>query len=155
MLIMDSFRLPSLAILLLCSLPIFAVQPQYSTAGFYSLPGTGRQAYSLNLAWRFIKSDVPGAEAVTFDDRKWQVVSLPNGLEYLPVEASGGINYQGTAWYRKHFTPGVALKGKQLFLYFEAVMGKCQVWVNGVQVAEHFGGFLPFSAEISQYLYWG
>jgi len=34
-------------------------------------------------------------------------------------------------------------------------MGKCQVWVNGVQVAEHFGGFLPFSAEISQYLYWG
>lgn len=144
-----------LAMLLLWSLPVFAYQPQYSTAGFYSLAGTGREAYSMNPAWRFIKTDVPGAESPAFDDRKWQVVFLPHGLEYLPVEASGGINYQGPAWYRKHFTPDDALKGKQLFLYFEAVMGKCKVWVNGVQVTEHFGGFLPFSAEISNYLHWG
>ena len=34
-------------------------------------------------------------------------------------------------------------------VYFEAVMGKCVVWVNGRQVAEHFGGYLPFAADIT------
>lgn len=30
-----------------------------------------------------------------FDAHNWQLVSLPNGMEYLPSEASGCINYQG------------------------------------------------------------
>jgi hypothetical protein len=36
------------------------------------------------------------------------------------VECSGGINYQGPAWFRKHFTPDESLKGRELFLDFEA-----------------------------------
>ena len=28
-------------------------QPSYSTAGFYSLPNTGRTVYDMNPAWRF------------------------------------------------------------------------------------------------------
>lgn len=129
-------------------------QPQFSIAGFYPLKGTGRTAYSMNLAWRFIKSDVKNAESVSFDDSKWQVVSVPHGLEYLPIDASGSINYQGIAWYRKHFKPDKALKGKKLFLHFEAIMGKSKVWVNGRLVKEYFGGYLPVIAEISSYLKW-
>ena len=34
--------------------------PEFSTAGFYELSNTGREVYSMNLAWRFIKGDVPG-----------------------------------------------------------------------------------------------
>lgn len=130
-------------------------QPQFSTAGFYQLDGTGRQVYSMNVAWRFVKHDVADAQNKDFDDSKWEVVSLPHGLEYLPLDASGGVNYQGPAWYRKHFTPDNALKGKKLFLHFEAIMGKCKVWVNGVQVTEHFGGYLPVIADISNNLKWG
>ncbi len=129
-------------------------QPRFSTAGFYQLEGTGRQAYSMNIAWRFIKSDVANAESPGFDDSKWQVVSLPHGLEYLPLDASGGANYQGTAWYRKYFTPDYALKGKKLFLHFEAIMGKCQVWVNGKLATEHFGGYLPVIADVTNLLKW-
>jgi beta-galactosidase len=109
----------------------------------------------MNVAWRFVKTDVPNAELASFDDSKWEVVSLPHGLEYLPVDASGGVNYQGPAWYRKHFTPDAALKGKKLFLHFEAIMGKSKVWVNGKLVAEHFGGYLPVIADISNNLKWG
>ena len=70
-------------------------QPQFSTAGFYAIEKSGREVYSMNPAWRFHKGEVTGAEAVAFDDSKWGVVSLPHGVEYLPTEASGCINYQG------------------------------------------------------------
>ncbi|MEI7421408.1 MAG: sugar-binding domain-containing protein [Prolixibacteraceae bacterium] len=129
-------------------------QPRFSTAGFYQLEGTGRQVFSMNIAWRFTKSDVANADSPSFDDSKWEVVSLPHGLEYLPLEASGGANYQGPAWYRKHFTPDNALKGKKLFLHFEAIMGKCQVWVNGKLATEHFGGYLPVIADVTNLLKW-
>lgn len=114
-------------------------QPSYSTAGFYSLPNTGRTVYDMNPAWRFYKGKIEGAEQKNFDDKKWDIVSLPNGIEYLPVEASGCINYQGEIWYRKHFTPDEAWKNKQLFLHFEAIMGKSKIWVNGKLLKEHFG----------------
>jgi len=140
--------------LVLFSSSLFASQPEFSTAGFFSLPYTGRQAYSMDLAWRFYKGNVKDASSNTYDDSKWQVVSLPNGIEYLPVEASGGINYQGRVWYRKHFIPGVELKGKKLFLHFEAIMGKCKVYVNGVQLTEHFGGYLPVIIDVTDKFNW-
>ena len=85
-------------------------QPEFSTAGFFELAQSGRTVSSMNPAWRFHKGAAPGAEALHYDDAQWGVVSLPHGLEYLPTEASGGINYQGEAWYRKHFTPDNKLK---------------------------------------------
>lgn len=96
-----------------------------------------------------------GAEAKEFNDKAWQVVSLPNGIEYLPTEASGCINYQGEVWYRKHFTPSEALKGKKLFLHFETIMGKSKIYVNGKLLAEHFGGYLPVSVDVTDALKWG
>lgn len=130
-------------------------QPEFSTAGFFQLPNSGREVFSMNPAWRFHKGAVEGAEAANFNDAEWTVVSLPNGIEYLPTEASGCINYQGEVWYRKHFTPADALKGKKLFLHFEAIMGKSKVFVNGKSLTEHFGGYLPVVVDISDVLNWG
>lgn len=130
-------------------------QPEFSTAGFFQLPNSGREVFSMNPAWRFYKGAVAGAEAANFNDAEWTVVSLPNGIEYLPTEASGCINYQGEVWYRKHFTPADALKGKKLFLHFEAIMGKSKVFVNGKLLTEHFGGYLPVVVDISDVLNWG
>ena len=130
-------------------------QPEFSTAGFFELPNSGREVFSMNPAWRFHKGAVEGAEATNFNDAEWTVVSLPNGIEYLPTEASGCINYQGEVWYRKHFTPADALKGKKLFLHFEAIMGKSKVFVNGKLLTEHFGGYLPVVVDISDVLNWG
>lgn len=95
-----------------------------------------------------------GAETKEFNDKDWTVVSLPDGIEYLPTEASGCINYQGEVWYRKHFTPDAALKGKKLFLHFEAIMGKSKVFVNGKLLTEHFGGYLPVIADVTDVLDW-
>lgn len=130
-------------------------QPEFSTAGFFQLPNSGREVFSMNPAWRFHKGAIAGAEAANFNDAEWTVVSLPNGIEYLPTEASGCINYQGEVWYRKHFSPADALKGKKLFLHFEAIMGKSKVFVNGKLLTEHFGGYLPVVVDVSDALNWG
>ncbi|MEJ0001471.1 MAG: sugar-binding domain-containing protein [Verrucomicrobiota bacterium] len=52
------------------------------------------------------------------------------------------------AWYRKKFD--AAPDGGKVYLYFEAVMGKCKVWVNGQLMTEHFGGYLPFAIDITK-----
>ena len=129
--------------------------PEFSTAGFYALPETGREVYSMNPGWRFLKGAADGAERPDFDDRAWTTVSLPDGLELLPTEASGCVNYQGEAWYRKRFTPDAAWQGRQLFLHFEGIMGQSRVWVNGQLVKEHFGGYLPVIADVTPWLKWG
>lgn len=137
------------------SLSLWAArQPEFSTAGFFRLDNSGREVYSMNPAWRFHKGAMEGAETKEFNDKDWTVVSLPDGIEYLPTEASGCINYQGEVWYRKHFTPDAALKGKKLFLHFEAIMGKSKVFVNGKLLTEHFGGYLPVIADVTDVLDW-
>ena len=130
-------------------------QPSYSTAGFYVLPETGRNVYSMNPAWRFHKGNAEGAERTDFNDKDWEIVSLPDGIEYLPTEASGCVNYQGEVWYRKHFTPVDEWKNKKLFLHFEAIMGKSKIWINGHLVNEHFGGYLPVIADVTAYVDFG
>lgn len=146
---------PLLFLSLTTALAFASYQPHFSTAGFFEVAGTGRSAYSMNPAWRFHKGHADGAENVNFDDKSWSVVSLPHGIETLPVEASGCVNYQGEVWYRKHFTVDKAWRGQRLVLYFEAIMGKSKVWVNGRLVKEHFGGFLPVIADVSDVLNYG
>jgi len=124
---------------------------RFSTAGFFAVSESPRKVFNFNLGWRFIKADIPGAQAPDFSDENWEAASLPHGLEILPENASGGSNYQGPAWYRKQFTVSASLDIRT-FLYFEAVMGKCIVWVNGTKVAEHFGGYLPFAADVTAVL---
>lgn len=137
------------------SLSLWAArQPEFSTAGFFRLDNSGREVYSMNPAWRFHKGAMEGTETKEFNDKDWTVVSLPDGIEYLPTEASGCINYQGEVWYRKHFMPDAALKGKKLFLHFEAIMGKSKVFVNGKLLTEHFGGYLPVIVDVTDVLDW-
>ena len=137
------------------SLSLWAArQPEFSTAGFFRLDNSGREVYSMNPAWRFHKGAMEGAETKEFNDKDWTAVSLPDGIEYLPTEASGCINYQGEVWYRKHFTPDAVLKGKKLFLHFEAIMGKSKVFVNGKLLTEHFGGYLPVIVDVTDVLDW-
>ena len=144
----------SLCMVLLCG-SIASAQPEFSTAGFYELENTGRSAYSMNLAWRFHKGDVVGDAALRdYDDSNWEVVSVPHGLEYLPVEASGGANYQGVAWYRKHFDMPAELRGKQVFVHFEGVMGKCEVYLNGKLLKKHYGGYLPVIVDVANDIDW-
>ena len=120
-----------------------------SVAGLFPLEGSGRVVYDFNEGWRFLLGDAEGAASASYDDSAWPVVSAPHTVQLVPAEASGGRNYQGVCWYRKHFTVPADMAGKLVRVHFEAIMGKQQLYVNGRLVKEHLGGYLPITLDLS------
>jgi beta-glucuronidase len=56
--------------------------------------------------------------------------------------------YEGTVWYKRDFdcpTP----PGHRIFAWFGAANYRAMVFVNGVKIGEHIGGFTPFQFEIT------
>ena len=120
-----------------------------SVAGLFPLGDSGRLVWNFNAGWRFHLGDVTGAEAVNYDDKAWEVVSTPHSVQLMPAEASGCRNYQGIAWYRKHFTLPKETQGRDVTLHFEAIMGKQTIYVNGREVMQHEGGYLPVTLNLT------
>lgn len=119
-----------------------------SVGGLFPIADQGRQVWNFNPEWRFHLGDVRNAERADYDDSLWEVVSTPHCVKLEPAEASGGRNYQGIAWYRKHFVAPAS----RLELHFEAIMGKQKIYVNGQLACEHLGGYLPVMVDLSK---WG
>ena len=124
------------------------IEAQTSVAGLFPLEGSGRLVWNFNTGWRFHLGDVTNAEAKDFDDKSWEVVSIPHTVQLMPAEASGCRNYQGVVWYRKHFRLPKECKGRDVPLHFEAIMGKQAVYINGQKIKEHEGGYLPITISL-------
>src|SRR5437762_14121684 len=74
----------------------------------YIPPATHRADLNLDASWRFIRQDVAGAQAVSFDDSAWSVVSLPHTWNNLDGEDGGNNYYRGIGWYRTHCAPDIS-----------------------------------------------
>ena len=135
-----------LPLFLLTFLPLKA---QTSIAGLFPLENSGRLVWNFNAGWRFHLGDVAQAAQKDFDDKAWEVVSTPHTVQLMPAEASGCRNYQGIAWYRKHFILPDECAGRDAILHFEAIMGKQTIYVNGQKVKEHEGGYLPINVNLT------
>src|ERR1035437_1226769 len=90
----------------------------------YAPPQSPRAKMNFNLNWKFIREDVPGAEAPGFDDSAWTTVSLPHSFNDADsfrtiISHSGGDlgTFKGLVWYRKHFKLPAKLAGHKVFLY--------------------------------------
>ncbi len=126
------------------------LKASHSVAGLFPLEGSGRVIYNFNQGWRFHRGDVKGAEAKSFNDSQWDVVCAPHTAMLVPSEASGCRNYQGVVWYRKHFTVPADMKGKNVTVYFEAIMGRQEIYVNGQKIKENKGGYLPIIVNLTE-----
>jgi hypothetical protein len=78
----------------------------------------------------------------------------------FPVESalSGVMKQVGpdkALWYSRSITVprDKAWEGKQILLHFGAVDWETTVWVNGIKVGEHRGGYDPFSFDITEALF--
>ncbi|MBS1815010.1 MAG: glycoside hydrolase family 2 [Acidobacteria bacterium] len=76
-------------------------------------------------------------------------------VPFAPETEASGIHETGfysAVWYRKSFeTPDLG-PDELLMLCFEAVDYRATVWVNGVKMCTHEGGYTPFSIDITRSL---
>ena len=104
----------------------------------------GRQLVSLNPAWKFLAADEARAPEPGFDDSSWESVALPHTWNALDGE-DGGANYRrGPGWYRRHLPLDSSYKGRRLYLQFDGASLMADVYVNGVHLGTHKGGFARF-----------
>ncbi len=72
----------------------------------------------------------------------------------FPVESaiSGVMQHYDRLWYRRQFDVPAQWDGQRLLLHFGAVDWESEVYVNGVSVGIHKGGYDAFSYDITPYL---
>jgi beta-galactosidase len=127
------------------------------------MPAVQRLTLNLNPDWKFIKADPPGAQAPRFDDRTWIEVSAPhtyNDVDTFDDFSPGGMRgetnqWGGRTWYRKTFTLPESLRGKRVYIEFEAVRQVAEVYLNGHYLGACKNGFLPFGFDLTPYLDFG
>lgn len=107
-----------------------------------------RETQNFNREWKFQIGDHPGAEAVAFNDAKWEDIGLPHSFS-MPYFAAGKAFYVGYGWYRKPFEVPAKWAGKRLFLDFEGAFQDAEIFLNGKKVGEHKGGYTGFEVEIT------
>jgi Glycosyl hydrolases family 2, sugar binding domain len=108
------------------------------------VPPPARQRIDLNAGWRFIRSDVSGAQDPAFNDSGWTAVTVPHTWNAADGQDGGANYYRGIGWYRRHYTPPASFAGKKLWLQFAGANQVADVWVNGVSLGQHRGGYARF-----------
>ena len=58
--------------------------------------------------------------------------------------------YEGSVWYRTRFDAQKSAADHRLFIYCGAANYETDVYLNGVKLGKHIGGFTPFAYEITQ-----
>ncbi len=104
---------------------------------------------SINDDWAFVLGDEPDARLPGFDDASWQRVDLPHDWsvkEPLSADLASGTGYLpgGVGWYRKKLTIPAGKDGGKVFLYFEGVYNRSEVYINGHLLGKRPNGYVSF-----------
>ena len=110
-----------------------------------------RGIIDLNGVWDF---------ALGTTEEPGDAVTLPEQMEPIAVPASYNDqkddiayrNHYGYAYYRRNITVPSYYKGQRLVLRFDAVTHFAKIYLNGVLLTQHKGGFLPFEVDITDKL---
>lgn len=110
----------------------------------------------LNTGWRFGGRLIEGSTGPDFDDSGFEEVTLPHCVADLSWS-----NWEAQSWedefiYRRRIEVprenGGVREGMRVFLDFEGSMTGTTPTLNGEQLEQHLGGYLPFSYEITDHL---
>ena len=131
--------------------------------GTVSIPAAERLTLNFNPDWKFIKADPAGAQSPDFDDHGWATISAPhtyNDVDSFARSSPGNMRgetnlWSGRTWYRKTFTLPESLKGKKVYVEFEAVRQVGEVYLNGQYLGACKNGFIPFGFDLTPYLKFG
>jgi beta-galactosidase len=112
-----------------------------------------RSVLPINRNWRFHPAGVAGAEAVGFDDSRFEHVVIPHTNIRLPWHNFDERSHEFVSTYRRRFKYPPSARGNRVFVDFEGAMTASTVWINGVSLGEYKGGFTPFSFELTPHLH--
>jgi beta-galactosidase len=117
-------------------------------------------AKKINDGWKFNLQDTPEAKNAAFDDAKWEGVDLPHDWsikgQLSPTLASAtGYLPGGIGWYRKTLNVPNAQKGQKVYLYFEGVYNRSEVFINGQSLGKRPNGYISFAYDATPYIKYG
>ena len=113
-------------------------RPQLRRAGWRSLEGEWDFALESKAMWE-------RPEDVSWD----RTIRVPFAPE-TPASGIAETGFHEVCWYRRTFPAPKLGPGERLVLNFNAVDYAASVWANGSLVAEHVGGYTPFSVALSE-----
>ena len=116
--------------------------------GYYNyrlLPFDEDKNPQTDAAYYTNKVSIDGRERVEYNFGKSATMNVPGDWNSQLEELKW---YEGTVWYQKSFDYNLAAN-KRLFIYFGAVNYEANVYLNGVKLGKHVGGFTPFNYEIT------
>jgi beta-galactosidase len=108
-------------------------------------------SYEFNQGWLFGGAYTAGAADPGYDDSGFTQVTLPHTVTPLSWGDWDHTSWENVWIYRKHFDSSAA-RGGRVFADFDGVLTNATAVLNGVTVAAHQGGYLPWSAELTQHL---
>ena len=114
----------------------------------------------INDNWKFVLADVKDGHSVALDDARWQRVSLPHDWsvkgQLSPTLAScTGYLPGGIGWYRKTMDVPADKQGQKVYLYFEGVYNRSEVFLNGHSLGERPNGYISFMYDATPYIQYG
>jgi len=114
----------------------------------------------INDNWKFLLNDVPDGQSVTLNDTRWRSVSLPHDWsvkgQLSPTLAScTGYLPGGIGWYRKTINVPAAKEGEKVYLYFEGIYNRSEVFLNGESLGKRPSGYISFMFDATPYIKYG
>lgn len=107
---------------------------------------------SLNGEWEFeLDPGRSGEEHGVLDRPFSKRIVVPFPPE-SPLSGIGERDFMPCVWYRREFCVPESWRAKRILLRFGAVDYNTKVWVNGVPIGTHRGGYTPFAFDITDYL---
>ena len=100
---------------------------------------------NLNGLWDYAILDKDGACPEKCDGE----ILVPFAVESSLSGVGRSLSSEQALWYRREFKVPAKWKGKRVLLHFGAVDWQADVWVNGMKVGRHTGGYTPFSFDIT------
>lgn len=128
------------------------IDSRYAAAALMRpVAGQTRGIASLDGFWRFaLDPDRVG------EDKGWhqsipgaQLIAVPGAINEQIVDAA---SYTGPAWYETAFDAPALVAGRRHVLRFDAATLVATVWLDGVLLGSHSGGFLPFAFDVTDHL---
>jgi len=111
----------------------------------------------INSGWQFQLGDVKNAQAIDFDAGRWRTLDLPHdwsveGTLSPSLASCTGYLPGGIGWYRKTVNIPQGKTGDRVYLYFEGVYNRSEVFVNGHSVGKRPNGYVSFMYDATPFV---